>query len=260
MTPFLIKDIDDPRIELFKSLKNTYHSENLFIAESEKVVLKLLKTSLKIRSVFCEEKYISLFSHLDISLFYAKKDLFKKIIGNHIHQGLMVLFEGPEAVKIEDLEDRVLVLNGLTSPENVGSIIRSAAAFDIRTIIVDQKTVSPYCRRCIRVSTGNVFFVKIYFSRDLKEDLIYLKNQNYSVISTANERDSSPLEMFRFPQKSALIIGSEGHGIEKSLLKISDFICKIKIGDDVKHLNDSIDACIFLWHWSLQKSLNLGIN
>ena len=86
------------------------------------------------------------------------------------------------------------------------------------SIIIDEKTCSPYIRRCIRVSTGNVFNIKVYKSNNLKNDLLLLQQNGYSLVSTANEQNAVSLDSFSFPKKSVLVIGSEGHGIEKEIL------------------------------------------
>ena len=171
----------------------------------------------------------------------------KKIVGHKIHQGIMALIDKPDFINFEDISGNVVVLNGLTSPENVGSIVRSCAAFNIRTIIIDDKTCSPFLRRCIRVSTGNIFNINIYKSIDLKKDLITLKNRGYSLISTANLENAISLDEFKFPKKSMLIIGSEGYGIDKKILELSDKILKIDINKEVTSLNASIATSIILY-------------
>jgi tRNA G18 (ribose-2'-O)-methylase SpoU len=146
------------------------------------------------------------------------------------------------------LDDHVILLNGLTSPENVGSIDRSAAAFRVNSIMTDEKTCSPFLRRCIRVSMGNIFFMKTFHSKNIRSDLFKLKNDGYSILSTANISGSLDLNQFIFPKKCILIIGSEGHGVDQDIIELSDTILKIPIDPQVAHLNASNAAAIFLSH------------
>jgi tRNA G18 (ribose-2'-O)-methylase SpoU len=142
-------------------------------------------------------------------------------------------------------------LNGLTSPENVGAIVRTAAAFNVNSLIYDKKSCSPYLRRCIRVSMGNIFQLKVFESENLEDDLIKLKKLNYSIYSTANISGSVDYTNYSYPQKSALIVGSEGHGIDQNILNASDVILKIPINEEVAHLNASNAASIFLSRFNL---------
>jgi tRNA G18 (ribose-2'-O)-methylase SpoU len=103
-----------------------------------------------------------------------------------------------------------------------------------------------FLRRCIRVSTGNLFNIKVYKSSNLKNDLTILGRNGYSIISTANAKNAVSLDKFSFPRKSAIIIGSGGNEIEEDILKISDTILKIDINEEVTSLNASISVAIIL--------------
>ena len=159
----------------------------------------------------------------------------------------MAVIDKPNYIKFEEIIGNVVVLNGLTSPENVGSIVRSCAAFGVDTIMIDEKTCSPYLRRCIRVSTGNVFNINVYKSTNLKEDLMALKHSGYCIVTTANLPNAVSLDGFSFTKKSAIVIGSEGNGVEEDIMNLSDTILKIDIDEEVTSLNASIATAIILY-------------
>jgi tRNA G18 (ribose-2'-O)-methylase SpoU len=154
--------------------------------------------------------------------------------------------EKPKDANLNELDNRIILLNGLSSPENVGSIVRSSAAFGINSIITDEKSCSPYLRRCIRVSMGNIFSMKTYHAINLRGDLKKLKDLGYTILSTANISGSLDFATFDFPEKCVLIIGSEGHGIDLDILNNSDFVLRINIDSQVAHLNAANAAAIFL--------------
>jgi len=251
MNKKIITDINDEDIAEFVSLKQSVHSKENVVVESKNVLKKLFKTDIKIHKLFTTTENIAFINEhcptKDFLIYTASNELMKQIVGHKIHQGMMALIDKPSFIDFDKISGNVVVLNGLTSPENVGSIVRSCAAFGIGTILIDEKTCSPYLRRCIRVSTGNVFNIKVYKSNNLKNDLMALQQNGYSLIATANEENAVSLDSFCFPKKSAIIIGSEGHGIEKEILKISNTILKIDIDEDVTSLNASIAAAIILY-------------
>lgn len=251
----IIESIDDPKIFEFLSLRNNRLEKGQMIAESPRVVQKAIETNRKIYKIFCTPEFKlennQLLAPFDTITYTAKKELMQEIVGFKLHHGIMALIDQPNFVEQSELDDKILILNGLSSPENIGTLIRTAASFNIRSIIIDTKTCSPYMRRCVRVSMGNIFFVKVHLTHDLKETITSLKNDNYEVLSAANEENASSIHKYKFIEKTAVIIGSEGHGIDQEILDCSSQIIKIDIEDDVAHINAASAGSIFLYKLSL---------
>lgn len=251
-----IDNINDIRIKEFLSLKDKSLSlNNQIIVESEKVVKKLLNSNTEVLKIFANidfiERYKEILAVKNAKVFTANKEVMEKIVGHRLHHGVMALANRPEYITLDKLQNKVLILNGLTSPENIGTIIRNSAAFNIQSIIIDSKTCSPYARRCIRVSMGNIFKVNVYKSNNLIEDLKSLQKEGYKIISTANQEGAIDLPGYSFSNKACVIIGSEGHGIEESVLDTSDDIIRIPINDEVAHLNAACSSSIVLYQFSL---------
>lgn len=246
-----ILDINDEKIKEFISLKQSLHDDKYVVVESKNVFKKLFKTNIKIHKIFTNTEGLEFIkcnsNNIDFPIYTASNSIMKKIVGHTIHQGMMALIDKPSYIDFNTIKGNVVVLNSLTSPENVGSIVRSCAAFNIDTIIIDEKTCSPYIRRCIRVSTGNIFNIQVYKSSNLKDDLLKLQNQDYKVLSTANSSNAVSLHQYCFPQKSAIVIGNEGHGIQNEILDLSDDIIKIDIDEDVTSLNAAIATSLVLY-------------
>tara|TARA_B100000029_G_scaffold313320_1_gene305791 strand:- start:463 stop:1236 length:774 start_codon:yes stop_codon:yes gene_type:complete len=254
-----ILSLNDPNIKEFLNLKEfNLKNENHICAQSEKVVLKLLQSPFKTLKVFATESFFSrhekvFSSKLNIKKLVAEKALIKTIIGHNHHQGVFALAERPSYYPIESLDSKILILNGLTSPENVGSLCRTAAAFNINSIVIDHKTVNPYLKRPIRVSMGNIFQLKVHLSEDLPRTLSDLKKHNYKIFGTANEEGSTSVESSDLPERVALIIGSEGHGIEPEIKSLCDNILKINVNQNVMHLNAASAGAIFLYELSKKR-------
>ena len=251
-----IFDIDDDRITEFRTLKkrnNEHFEAENFVAEGEKVNLKLLKSNLEIIKFFAipefYEKYEDLFNLKNIDeskKFFAEKKLMSEIIGFRIHTGVMALAKIPDFQNINILSNRVVVLNSIVDSENVGAISRNCAAFGVDSIIFDNATSSPYMRRAVRVSMGAVFNQKINYAENLIDTLNILKELNYKVISAEITYNSIDYKTISFPEKFCLIFGSESHGIEKSILDMSDYIIKIPISDKVESINVAASSAVIL--------------
>ncbi|RPJ66228.1 MAG: RNA methyltransferase, partial [Alphaproteobacteria bacterium] len=230
---------------------HTINDLGFILAESEKLFLQLRASNKKFLKVLSTHDFAHRHNLLGDNIFIASKEILEKIAGFKIHFEVIFLAEKPFDTELDQLDDKIILLNGLSSPENVGSIVRSSAAFNINSIITDEKTCSPFLRRCIRVSMGNVFSMKTFHSDNIKADLVTLSSLGYHIISTANIPSAEYLHNFVFPKKYVLIIGSEGHGVDQDILDNSDTVLKIKINPQVAHLNAGNAAAIFLSHMSV---------
>lgn len=246
-----INNPNDKRIEEFTNLRETtLLSRKLALCESEKIYLKLIHNNIHIEKILCLEDFALKHNLESENVFVCKRNVLDSIAGFKTEFDVLTLFTRPTEIDLEFFDDKIILLNGLTSPENVGSIIRSCSAFKINSILIDEKSCSPFLRRCIRVSMGNVFSMKTHHSTNIREDINFLKKQGYSIISTANIPSALDLKNFNFKNKFVLIIGSEGHGIDQDIIEISDFVLKISIDDNVAHLNAANAASIFLFKMS----------
>lgn len=243
---------EDPRILEFTQVRDrVLHDQNLVVCESEKLFLQFIHSGRKILKTLSTESFAKKYKLNNDTNFFADRSLLEHIAGFKLEFEVLFLIEKPSDYSPIELHNRIILLNGVSSPENVGSIVRSAAAFNINSIITDEKSCSPFLRRCIRVSMGNIFSMKTFQAKNIREDLIKLKAMGYTIISTANIEGSIELNQYHFPDKCVLIIGSEGHGIDHDILDSSDVILKIKINSQVAHLNAANAASIFLSHMSL---------
>lgn len=249
-----ILDAHDPQIREFISIRDrVLHDQNLVVCETEKLFLQFIHSGNKPLKTLSTKEFALKYSLNLAHNFIASRELLSQIAGFKLEYEVLFLIERPCDYPLDQLDDRIILLNGLTSAENVGSICRSSAAFGVRSIITDEKCCSPFLRRCIRVSMGNVFALKTLHSQSVRSDLVKLKHLGYTILATANLPTSTLLGDYSFPKKCVLIIGSEGHGVDQDILMNSDDVLKINIDSQVAHLNAANAAAIFLSHLSLIK-------
>ncbi len=251
-----ITEIDDPRISFYRSLRYTPPSHldaNVFVAEGEKVVLRLLGSALKIHSIFAilefYERYENLISSKMVpeeKKFYASKSLMEKIVGFHLHSGIMAIGHIPANTELSQLSNRIVALNKINNSENVGQIVRICRAFGFDSLLVDEQTTSPFLRRAVRVSMGNVFYLKVRKANNFYYELNWLKQNGYKIISCEVTSNSLSIFDFYFPDKFVLIFGNEDDGISSEVLKFSDSIIEIPIERNVDSLNVAVATAITL--------------
>ncbi|MBX3042978.1 MAG: RNA methyltransferase [Candidatus Kapabacteria bacterium] len=255
-----IENINDSRITSYKSMRDNLadnHGNSLFVAESEKVVMKLLQSSLKIHSILARKEFIyehnSIISERKgIYIFTANNEILNEIIGFRMHTGVMALAEKPENHDLDKLGDRIIFLNNIVDSENVGSIVRNIAAFGFESIITDKSTSSPYIRRAVRVSMGTIFSLRHRFTEYTVNTLKYLKNEGYQIISAEINEKSINFSELMFPKKFVLVFGNEAKGIDRYIIDISDTIIKIPISNKIESLNVAASSGILLYEISRQ--------
>lgn len=139
--------------------------------------------------------------------------------------------------------NHVLVLDDIQDPDNLGALIRSAAAFNFLHIIISQKSADAYNEKTIRASKGSLFDVYIE-RRPLSQALIELKQQGYHVLC-ADPHQSGHITQH---EKMALILGNEGHGISDEIKSLSDGFVSIET-KHVESLNVSVAGAILMYEW-----------
>ena len=222
------------------------------IVESYKVIQKFLKYS--------EEKPIKLFLRESLDGQYSfqsnfksvsliEDSQFKSLTGYRYSSGVVAIFSKPQFIPEEDIRYPALILNGLTKVENVGAMVRTASAFGFKTLIIDRETCSPFLRRAIRVSMGNISLLKVHRSNDLIKFIE--NNNNREIFATANDTHSISYNDWIPSLESAVVIGSEGHGVDPNVIKVCNETIRIPIQQAVEHLNASAAAAIICAKYSL---------
>ncbi len=176
---------------------------------------------------------------------YSRQEL-SSFYGYRFHVGVMALAKKPRNTKLEDLGDRILVFDGITGPENIGSLVRLAAAFGFQSLLVDGSSCSPYTPRCIRVSTGHLFQCLVHETSNLVEALTELKEIGYEIISSELAEEAICVYDYEPSKKLAVVFGSEGRGVEKKFLELSNQIIQVPQAPGFSSLNVSHSAAIVL--------------
>jgi TrmH family RNA methyltransferase len=151
-----------------------------------------------------------------------------------------------------DAGSRVLLLEDIQDPGNVGTLIRTAAAFDYSAVILTEKCADPFSPKCIQSSAGSVLSLWIRRSAAYMDLVDELKKQGYSLFATDLQGTEDP-SLLRGPDRLMLALGNEAAGLSAALLDKSDHIIKISIsGSKAESLNVAACGAICMYLSSLK--------
>ena len=197
-----------------------------------------------------ENQSLNLFK--GIHVFYKSRRELDNICGRDeiAHQGLVAESEQLEELSIKDyVKETVkknfnfLALEDVTDPRNIGSIIRSAASFDVDGIIVKDRSFPSKSKLLYRSASGGVEHINIFKESNINTSLKYLKSHNFW-ISAFDSHGKKDFTEHKWTGRNVLLFGSEGFGLKNQTLKNADFRFRIKINKNIESLNISNSVAI----------------
>ena len=270
-----VDSLDSPELALYVRLTGRElrakkeNGEGIFIAESPTVIEVALQGGCEPISVLTDERLINsgdverlIKNHPDVPIYTASRDTLTALTGFELTRGALAAMHRPRPRSVEDvLKDarRVAVLEDVCDATNVGAIFRSAAALGIDAVLVTPTTCDPLCRRAVRVSMGTVFLVpwaKIGDTpADWPRDMEKLKALGFKCASMALSDNSVSIddEALMKEERVALILGTEGTGLKKETIELSDYTVKIPMSNGVDSLNVGAAAAVAFWQLRSKK-------
>ena len=239
----LITSLDNSKIKDYKKLQTRKYREKKqqFIVEGEHLVLEAFKAG-RIEELILEKDEIF---PLDVETVYVTNEIINKISTLENPSNIMALCN----IESSDfIGKKILILDGIQDPGNLGTIVRSAVAFGIDTVILGKNTVDLYNPKTLRATQGMIFHINI-ISSDIKEILPKLKNDGYIIYGTKVTHGTN-LKDITSPDKYAVIMGNEGAGMDKSLDDYCDCNLYIDISEACESLNVGVAASIILYQLS----------
>jgi len=188
----------------------------------------------------------------NINVFYKSRRELDNLCGRDevAHQGLVAEAEQLEDISLKDFVKEgdkkninFLALEEVTDPRNIGSIIRSAASFNIDGIIVKDRSFPSKSKLLYRSASGGAEHINIFKESNINTSLKYLKTQNFW-ISAFDSSAKKDFTTHKWEGRNVLLFGSEGFGLKHQTLKHSDFQFKINIDKKIESLNISNSVSI----------------
>jgi tRNA G18 (ribose-2'-O)-methylase SpoU len=250
-----ITAIDAPELNIYHQFReHAFKADGSFVADSPKVVNLLIEEGIEVCSVLATQEYYdahsSLLSSIDDAIFYiATKEQMQNIVGHKIHHNVMMHGIRPKESTLDALGDNILMLDEISSTQNIGAIARSAAAIGIDSYLLPSYGPHPYSRRALRVSMGHVAMLKTHIYSNMKETINTLKNNGYRIYAAEVTEDSTPLASVKVVDKWVLLMGHEGSGLSEEVLALCDEVVTIEMMEGVKSFNVGIAASIMMYRF-----------
>lgn len=250
-TPIEIHDPDDPRLADYRQLKERRLNEEgrKFVAESERVVRRLLESGLPVRSILLTPpRLASLSDRLPLGppIYLASQEVMDRIAGFHVHRGCLAIGERPPA-SLAPEPRAVVILEDLTDVDNLGAIARHAAAFGAEALVLSPRCADPFYRKAIRVSLGTVFSLPIVRLARWPDDLAVLRAGGLELVGAVLSAGATPLPAFPAPRRWGLLLGAEGPGLSEAALELCDHRVTIPMSSGADSLNVATAGAIFLY-------------
>ena len=239
----LITSLENERIKNYIKLKDKKYRKrtNTFIVEGLHLVLEAYKSGNLIELIIEKDEVLP----LDVPTIFVTNEIINKISSLDTPITVLGLCKMSDKNDIEG--SRVLMLDGIQDPGNLGTIIRSSVAFDVDTIVLGNNTVDLYNPKVVRATQGMLFHTNI-INRDLESVIKELKSREIPVYGTKVEYGE---DVRSFPSKDkkayGLVMGNEGAGVSNEILDMCDKYIYIDMNERVESLNVSIATSIILY-------------
>jgi len=234
----LITSVNNDKIKELVKLKDKKYrdSNNLFFIEGYDIVLEAYKNNC------IKELYVldGTLVDMDVPVTYVSYDVMKKISDMECVSEYYAVCNKKKELEIGN---RIIILDGIQDPGNLGTIIRSAVAFNFDTVVISKNTVDLYNPKVIR-STKGMLFNKNIIVRELSEFMLELSDYviyGTDVISGDNVKNIDEVS------KIAIVIGNEGRGISDSVRRLCNKFIYIPTSDDCESLNAGVAASILMY-------------
>lgn len=235
----VITSVNNSKIKEIKKLKNSKYSkeQKLFLIEGEHLVKEAFKLNLL---------------KLTISLDDVSYNVPNLIVNKSVLESLSSINSTPNIIGVckyidenKPLGGRILILDNIQDPGNLGTIIRSSVAFNFTSVVLSLDTVSKYNNKVIRSTQGMLFNTNV-ISSDIKSLIKKLKDENYVIYATdvvggVNVKD------IKKPSKFAIVMGNEGSGVSSDIKDLADCNLYIKMNKDCESLNVAVASSILMY-------------
>lgn len=256
MVPLSITDAADPRLADYRDLKERQLNARggRFIAESERVVRRLLQSRLRVHSLLATPTRLAALRDAlvidgdsahdggDFPVYVAEQAVIDRIAGFHVHRGCLAVGERPTAAAVPRDARTVVVLEDLVDVDNLGAIARNAAALGADALCLSPACADPFYRKAIRVSLGAVFFLPIVRFATWPDELLTLRAAGFTLVAATPRADATPLPAFTRPDRLALLLGSEGPGLSDAVLALAAERVAIPMAPTADSLVDSLNV------------------
>ena len=242
----LITSLNNEKIKEYIKLKEKKYRKinNLFIIEGEHLVREAYKKGLLKELILLEGTTLD----IDVDTTYVTKEIINKITDLETSPNILGICKIINNDKL--VGNKYLILDNIQDPGNLGTIIRSAKAFNIDTIILSRDTVDLYNPKVVRATQGIMFHINIVIT-DIEYVINDLKKNGIKIFGTDVNNGMPPSSIPSIDKENfALIMGNEGSGVKEEIKDLCDENLYIKMNNEVESLNVAVATSIILYEFN----------
>jgi tRNA G18 (ribose-2'-O)-methylase SpoU len=257
-----VEDLADPRLADYSHRtdvalrKAEGAGHGIYLAESALVLERALRAGHAPRSVLAlggtVEEALALVGDRDVPVFTGPGELLAELTGYVLHRGVVASLDRPPLPSVASLlrdARRVVVLEDVVDPTNVGAIFRSVGAIGADAVLVTPRCTDPFYRRAIRVSMGTVLQVPWTRTGEWPETRQALADAGFHVAALALTPDAVSLRDFPASahDRLAIVLGSEGPGLSEEAIRSADTVVRIPMAHGIDSLNVAAASAVALY-------------
>jgi tRNA G18 (ribose-2'-O)-methylase SpoU len=263
-----ITSLEMPELNPYRTMRWQFEhrKQGLFVAEGEKVVRRLLESPLQIISVLLQDKWfidlqpiIAARPEL-IRAFVAEKTVLEKLTGFSMFQGVLALARVPAPATLDEILSNtrtgaslLVAAEGVSSAENLGSLIRNCVAFGADGLLVGETSCSPYLRRSVRSSMGTIFKLPILETNSLVNTIEQLKMVGVRCVAAHPHCAQKKIGETDLRGALCVVLGAEGTGLTPEILAACHESVVIPMAAEVDSLNVGAAGAVFLYEAARQR-------
>lgn len=251
-----IQSINNEKVKYLQSLKDkkTRNREKKFLIEGFHLVEEAAKTPYLQMVVTTDSSYIQSISFSSqVQILMVTPTIIEKLSTTINPQQILGVVGMPShspkrlETLLQKAEIKLILLDEINDPGNLGTIVRTASAFDYDGIVVSENTVDLYNEKVIRATQGTLFKIPIV-KMNLQEAVLLLKKYQVKCYGTCLQH-AKTLQKIQKDKKIAICFGNEARGISRSILDLMDERVKIEMKNQVESLNVAIASAIIMYEW-----------
>jgi tRNA G18 (ribose-2'-O)-methylase SpoU len=259
-----IDSLDDKRVSAYRHIADPDRLMDLglFVVEGRLVARRLLDLQHWAIDSFlltqpAAEALADVLPKTSAPVYIADQAVMNGIAGFNIHRGCLSVVRRPPTETLDRIAagplSRVLVLEGVNNPDNIGGLFRSAAAFGIELVVLGPNSGDPLYRKAIRTSMGATLSMPFVQAAQWPGAIADLRIEGFRVVALTPAFAAAPLDDIRPVTKLALLVGSEGAGLTREALAAATMMARIPMTADVDSLNVTTAASIAMYHCFAEK-------
>lgn len=262
MPRIAIDDLDDPRLDIYRSLKATNQTRDLgqFVVEGERLVERLLDSRFPVASILVADRHEGRLERsipAEVPVYVLPHRLVDHVVGFPFHRGMLgsgrrVPWPSLETIVPDRDRDRpflAVICPKLSNPENLGAIARIGDVFGVDAILAGPECPDPFSRRVLRVSMGAVLRLPVIVADRLAEDAARLASSaGLELVAAVADPAAEPFDRAIAARRLGLVLGDEHEGLGADWLRLCHRAVTIPMRPGASSLNVAVAAGILIYH------------